>query len=74
MQKFYESYSNEDPIEDIDCETSRLTTASLLNYVKEIIKPTAMTVYLRYFNSTDLNLTNFLQETPDANGNRRNIF
>ena len=71
MQKSYESCSNKDPIEAIDCDTSRLTTARLLNYVKETIKPTAMTVYLRYFNPTDLNLTNSLQETPDVNGNRK---
>ena len=61
--QIYESCNNKDTIEATDCDTSRLTTASLSDYVKDTIKPTAMTVYLRYFNPTDLNLTNFLNET-----------
>ena len=88
IQKSYESWSNKAPIEATDCDTSRLTTTSLLNYVKdtsvkETIKPTAMTIglkylkyitiYLRYYNPTDFNMTNSLQETPDVNDNSSNI-
>ena len=73
MQKSYESFRKKDPIEATDHDTNRLTTTSLSDYVKETIKPPAMTVYLRYFNPTDHNLTNSLQETLDVDGNRRNI-
>ena len=73
MHKSYESCSNKNSIEANDCDTSRLTTASFSKLVKKTFKPTAMTVYLRYFKPTDLNLTKSLQETPDVNGNRRNL-
>ena len=73
MQKSYESCSKKDPIEASDHETSRLTTTCLLDYIKEAIKPTAMPVYLSYFNPTDRNLTISLQETLGVDHNRRNI-
>ena len=72
MEKFYELRNEKDLIETTDHETSRLTIISLLDYIKEIIKPTAMTVYQSYFNLTDCNLPISLQETLDVDHNTCN--
>ena len=75
MEKFYESGNGKDSIETTDHETCRLTTTSLLDYIKETIKPTAMNVYQRYFNLTDHNCNccnTHWKNAVDANNSIKN--
>ena len=69
MQNFHESRSKQDPIEATDHKTSRLTTTSLLDYIKETNKPIAMTSSWNFFNPTGPNLPISLQKILDVDHN-----